>query len=123
MGSPKLKPCPHCGSTDLRVYWNDIYGKNYVRCHTCHMQGPEVYGREKASEAWNELPRALTWTKETPTVSGVYWLKNPNSDAEEIVLLDGLSVYYMMTEWFESLSELPDGCEWAGPLTLPKEVG
>lgn len=57
MDSPKLNPCPHCGKTDLRVYWNDIYEKHYVRCHTCHMQGPEIYGREAAAEAWNALPR------------------------------------------------------------------
>lgn len=57
MDSPKLKPCPHCGGTDLRVYWNDIYEKHYVRCHACHMQGPEIYGREAAADAWNAIPR------------------------------------------------------------------
>lgn len=57
MDSPKLKPCPHCGGTDLSVYWNDIYEKHYVRCHECHMQGPEIYGREAAADAWNAIPR------------------------------------------------------------------
>ena len=57
MDSPKLKPCPNCGGTDLRVYWNDIYEKHYVRCHTCHIQGPEIYGKGKAAEAWNALIR------------------------------------------------------------------
>lgn len=57
MDSPKLKPCPHCGSTDLQVCWDSVYEDHYVRCHTCHMQGPEIYGREAASEAWNSLPR------------------------------------------------------------------
>lgn len=54
---PKLKPCPHCGSTDLQVCWNSVYEDHYVRCYNCRMQGPEIYGREAASEAWNSLPR------------------------------------------------------------------
>ena len=116
-----FKPCPACGENALVRRYED--GCCFIVCLSCNMRGPGESNMIAAKYAWNELPRALTWTKETPTVSGVYWLKNPNSDAEEIVLLDGLSVYYMMTEWFESLSELPDGCEWAGPLTLPKEVG
>ena len=57
MDSPKLKPCPHCGSTDLQVCWNSVYEDHYVRCYNCRMQGPEIYGREAASEAWNSLPR------------------------------------------------------------------
>lgn len=58
MDSPKLKPCPHCGKTDLHVYWNGIYERHYVRCHTCHMQGPEKCGDEdRAINAWNSLPR------------------------------------------------------------------
>lgn len=57
MNSPELKPCPHCGGTDLLVCWNAIYEKHYVRCHTCHMQGPEIYEREAAVGAWNTLWR------------------------------------------------------------------
>lgn len=53
----KLKSCPHCGSTDLQVCWNSVYEDHYVRCYNCRMQGPEICGREAASEAWNALPR------------------------------------------------------------------
>lgn len=52
-----LKSCPHCGSTDLQVCWNSVYEDHYVRCYNCRMQGPEIYGREAASEAWNSLSR------------------------------------------------------------------
>ena len=56
-----LKPCPHCGGTDLQVDFNGVYERHFVRCYNpdCHMQGPEVYGREKAAEAWNNLPRKV----------------------------------------------------------------
>ena len=57
MDSPKLKPCPHCGGTDLQVDWNSVYECHFVRCYNCHMQGPEIYGRENAAKAWNALPR------------------------------------------------------------------
>lgn len=55
----ELKPCPYCGGTDLIIYWNGVYEKHYARCHSCHMQGPEVYGREAAAELWNNLPRKV----------------------------------------------------------------
>lgn len=64
----ELKPCPHCGGTDLIIYGKGRE-KHYVRCHSCNMQGPEVYGREKAAEAWSKLPRveALPASKHRPT--------------------------------------------------------
>lgn len=57
----ELKPCPHCGGTDLQVDFNGVYERHFVRCYNpdCHMQGPEVYGREQAAEAWNKLPRKV----------------------------------------------------------------
>ena len=72
-----LKPCPHCGGTDLQVDFNGVYERHFVRCYnfSCHMQGPEVYGREAAAEAWNKLPRALVWSSETPTVPGWYFTR------------------------------------------------
>ena len=55
----ELNPCPHCGGSDLFIYWNGVYEKHYARCHSCHMQGPEVYDREAAAELWNNLPRKV----------------------------------------------------------------
>ena len=71
----ELRPCPHCGGTDLQVDYNGVYERHFVRCYnfSCHMQGPEVYGREKAAEAWNKLPRELVWSSETPKVPGFWW--------------------------------------------------
>ena len=54
--SSQLKPCPHCGDTDLIIYGKGSE-KHYVRCHGCDMQGPKIYGREKAAaDAWNAIP-------------------------------------------------------------------
>ena len=57
----ELKPCPHCGGTDLQVDFNGVYERHFVRCYnfSCHMQGPEVYGKEAAAQAWNALPRKV----------------------------------------------------------------
>lgn len=129
MDSPKLKPCPHCVGTNLRVYWNDIYGKHYVRCHTCHMQGAEIYGRDKAAEAWNSIPRAITWTKETPMQPGWYWIKEPGKGVEIIRvekyfgLEDKFIAFFLETESSKFLHELSQGTMYAGPIPDPKEVG
>ena len=57
----ELRPCPHCGGTDLQVDYNGVWERNFVRCynHSCHMQGPEAFGREAAAQAWNALPRKV----------------------------------------------------------------
>lgn len=57
----ELKLCPHCGGTDLQIDYNGVWERHFVRCynHDCHMQGPEVYGKEAAAEAWNNLPRQV----------------------------------------------------------------
>ena len=56
----ELRPCPACGGTDLQINWNGVYERHFVRCynHSCHMQGPEAYGRA-AIDAWNALPRKV----------------------------------------------------------------
>ena len=78
----ELMPCPHCGGTDLQVDYNGVYERHFVRCYnfSCHMQGPEVYGREKAADAWNKLPRALVWSDENPKQEGWYILRKKESD-------------------------------------------
>lgn len=57
----ELRPCPACGGTDLQVDYNGVYERHFVRCYNlpCHMQGPEIYGKEAAAQAWNELPRKV----------------------------------------------------------------
>ena len=127
----QLKPCPHCGSTDLQVDWNSVYECHFVRCYNCHMQGPEIYGREKAAEAWNNLPRRhtiypnvvdcegcperryhkdLKWTNESPKEPGFYWWRAKNIPPTVASVITKGEIDYWHRE----------GCEWAGPITAPK---
>ena len=57
-----LKPCPYCGSTNLK----DCYV--FIKCEKCLMNGPKMNGgnndahsdfidHENAIKAWNKLPR------------------------------------------------------------------
>lgn len=57
-----LKPCPNCGSTDLKS------GGVYVQCNKCLMTGPQMnrgindehadyMDYQNAQKAWNNLPR------------------------------------------------------------------
>ena len=123
----ELKPCPHCVGTDLQVDYNGVYERHFVRCynHACHMQGPEVYGREKAAEAWNSLPRALVWSSEPPKVPGYYWCRDEKySSVVEVVQMrdawgkDSLFLFYPGND---VEAYIPQGREWAGPIQAPQE--
>lgn len=120
----ELLPCPHCGGTDLQVDYNGVWERHFVRCynHDCHMQGPEVYGREAAAEAWNNLPRALVWSSEPPKEPGYYWCRDDRvcfvGVVETFRDCNSLCLFYPGNEVEE---DIPPGCEWAGPIQAPKE--
>lgn len=119
----ELMPCPHCGGTDLQVDYNGVWERHFVRCynHDCNMQGPEVYGRENAAEAWNDLPRALVWTSEPPKVPGYYWSRDDRvcfvGVVEAFRDCNSLCLFYPGNEVVE---DIPPDCEWAGPIPEPK---
>lgn len=48
MTEPKLKPCPFCGSEDLKAFIP------YVRCLACFATGPERLTQAEAIAAWNQ---------------------------------------------------------------------
>lgn len=53
-----LKPCPHCGSTDIRIGYDCHTERHYAVCCRCRMHGPEKCGEDdRAIKAWNGLPR------------------------------------------------------------------
>lgn len=133
----ELLPCSHCGGTDLQVDFNGVYERHFVRCynHACHMQGPEVYGRDKAAEAWNKLPRALVWTSEPPAVSGWYFTRRnrPGKPLRVMYVKRERKFDHRVKEWryfmtlantksedgyiIEDLNQ-PDRL-WAGPIPEP----
>lgn len=109
----KLLPCPHCGGTDIQIDWNSVVEKHFVRCYNCHMQGPEIYGKNATAHAWNALPRPLVWTKETPKVSGWYLCR----DVAEYIFIDLVQAIGNPSVY--------QGCQdldWAGPIPEPREV-
>ncbi len=58
MDSPKLKPCPYCGSS-AELYAGDVPGRDYVSCANldCSVCGPFGNNAEDAVRKWNSLPR------------------------------------------------------------------
>lgn len=58
MDSPKLKPCPACGSS-AELYAGDVPGRDYVSCANldCSVCGPFGNNAEDAVRKWNALPR------------------------------------------------------------------
>ena len=67
----ELKPCPACSDPSPEI--SNTGRDYYVSCPHCCMRGPEAGGPTWATEAWNDMPRRLRWTKEPPKEPGWYW--------------------------------------------------
>ena len=102
----ELKPCPHCGGTDLQIVETDM--TCCIRCCTkgCWLEGPTKEWKPSAIAAWNALPCPLRWTKEPPTEPGWYWFRNLSKP--QIVHLNGVK---------DRKPHPAD--EWAGPIQEP----
>ena len=127
MSDIELKPCPKCGGTSVKCF---EYDEGYsVFCRSCQF---EIYPRklEKfAAEAWNALPRTtLWWTTDTPTEPGWYWNRSEawspeivrlyyDADNELCYTVNGVGDNCWLVEGLAS----EPGCEWAGPISMPKE--
>lgn len=141
-GYPNISNCPNCGSTSVQLmtsYSPWFTPASHVLCIDCQMQGPiacsqleedaidiqdleclaEPTGFEIAAiAAWNQLPRALTWTTEPPKVAGWY-LRRHNiagrwSEAD-VMNFTRLSVKNSIIR-----SAM---IQWAGPIPTPLEPG
>lgn len=106
---PELKPCPHCGSENIRVA--STRAMYVIACYDCSMAGPCSDAQEAAIAAWNSLPRALTWGEEPPKVAGWYWWRDVSHKGEA-------TIQYMSQSQVERLKTYP-GEEWAGPIPIP----
>lgn len=50
----KLKPCPFCGSENLKIAINSIMDDpHYVWCFDCNTIGPDEKTKAKAIKLWN----------------------------------------------------------------------
>ena len=64
----KLKRCPFCGGSDIRI--EKIYDYYEVLCCDCLSRTEEYSTNEEAIEAWNNRPSP--WHTGTPTEDGWY---------------------------------------------------
>ena len=52
----RMKPCPFCGSADVFMHHNDIYGirvSYHVFCDLCDARGSSENTSDKALASWN----------------------------------------------------------------------
>lgn len=70
--SVELKPCPHCGSENLKLIKSPVYDANYrltrdmyyfYQCQYCGAQGGGGYTETKAAEKWNARTRPTNGEK------------------------------------------------------------
>ena len=56
---PELKPCPICGGeVEIVNLGTGYYNEYYIQCSSCLIQTAyREFGKNKAIEAWNALPR------------------------------------------------------------------
>ena len=118
MPEMKLLPCPACGShatvqNDGYSGEEEVTGSTYVCCSnlSCSMCGPFGHDAEEAVRKWNDLPRALVWTKEAPTEPGWYWCRDYGKYIHIVHVGVDLSEYQEIRN-----------VEWSGPIPEPHEV-
>lgn len=50
----ELKPCPFCGSKEVRMRFDSVIESYYVTCKKCGAEVSQFYGlKDEAVEAWN----------------------------------------------------------------------
>lgn len=112
----ELKPCPCCDETKPLFFYDYPTGAFTVCCGNCGIRGPASgYSKDEAIKTWNALPRHLHWTKEKPTVEGMYWCRC--IDPCRRIAGPANTMYY--TPGCE-LVEMYD--EFAGPIPEPEDV-
>jgi len=136
--SEELKPCPFCndGTDDLSIRGDS--DECYVQCDPCGTRGPyRARGigdsqYDKAVAAWNTLSCRLPWTREKPTVEGMYWYKESDNISMAVEVFrervfftngtsaDGELLYHMPGYDFDLSVDESKGL-WAGPIPEPEE--
>lgn len=118
-----LLPCPACGEKDLSVdeHIYDRYGLISpwwtVICPNCGLSvGEKCKSSPQAIDAWNALPRALTWTDE-PQLGAWNWWRDEDSRIPRYVYQDGTVDIAMQIDRvpYQDL-----GGQWC-PITEPRE--
>lgn len=154
----KILPCPYCGNKEpeLEILPTTDCSQRIV-CRECITIGPLIIGEDfeavriQAIETWNSLPRRLRWTKEKPTVPGIYWARINDKEpgiicvdvlpegplagkmacyimrlTEDVLLKDvnketEMACYIMGLTEDVLLEDVNKETEWAGPIQEPME--
>ena len=108
----ELKPCPHCGGTDLQIVETDM--TCYIRCCTkgCWLEGPTKEWKSSAIEAWNAMLRHLRWTKEPPAEPGWYFCQRICPGTPKHYPLRVVHIHYDVVMGKRVLCY--GGCAWYG---------
>lgn len=136
MDSFQLKPCPHCGSTNVGTLYHIIGEMCYVCCNDCHMRGPEKKYKAIAQRAWQALPRKPEWTSESPTRPGWYFTRrnHPGKPLRVVYVKEEkrydrrvkeernvMTMAKTRSETGYIIEELnQDDRQWAGPISMPR---
>lgn len=133
----QLKPCPHCGGVNLKIIFNPFEERNFVYCCDCLMRGPEKCGnKDRASKAWNAIPRTPKWTSEPPTQPGWYFTRRnrPGKPLRVMYVKEEKRYDHRVKEErkFMTMAETrsaegyiieelnQDDRQWAGPIPSPR---
>ncbi|MBD5585809.1 MAG: restriction alleviation protein, Lar family [Clostridia bacterium] len=49
-----IKPCPFCGSNDIRCFYNESEDTYFVFCNECAIRTAKYPTREQALQVWNK---------------------------------------------------------------------
>lgn len=64
MKTPELKPCPFCGSVNLKIF------PSFVACAKCDGMGPDKTADKTAIEKWNTRVEVKAEEKGVADVTG-----------------------------------------------------
>ena len=129
MSEITLLPCPACHEcedlTVLRAATDDDLHVKQISC-PCGTFGPYRYTVKEAIEAWNSLPRHLTWTTEPPKVPGWYWFDEEKIE-DDLRYYNGKKICGFSGDDCEEYCDIfrlsPLRHKFAGPIPLPMVRG
>lgn len=115
-----ILPCPHCQSLSIGLcsgsdaITHELY--NQAFCTSCGVSGLKVFADEiSAITAWNNLPRAMTWTHEPPKVAGDCYVRTRPDESEQ---WDKPFVVFFSDGYLKDLKSSPL-MQFAGPIPTP----
>ena len=117
-----ILPCPACGNEESIVVTQSMASNRFRMFCICGHTGRFCDTQQSALEAWNALPRAMTWTHEPPVEAGWYWRKETAADRAHVFHFTGNWEDYGERWKSDRVCQLPlilNDNLWAGPIPAP----